>query len=202
MNAAETVASTAAPAFAVNLAGKILAWNRGSEDLFGHKASEVIGRSCWRLLSGRDIYGNDYCGKVCPLRRMARECRPVNPNDLVFRSAVNEPIKTRVWLVVVSGAAPSEATVVHLLCPPTQGEQEADAPAWRLSCGNRAKQLSCRELEVLGLLSEGKGTREIAEVLGLSSSTVRNHVHNTLHKLRVHSRLEAVALAHRLRLLC
>ncbi len=133
---------------------------------------------------------------------MARECKPVNPIDLVFISAVNEPIKTRVWIVVVAGDARSEATVVHLLWPPNQGEQDADAAAWRLSCSNRAKQLSSREREVLGLLSEGKGTREIAEVLGLSSYTVRNHVHNTLHKLRVHSRLEAVALAHRLRLLC
>ncbi len=56
-------------------------------------------------------------------------------------------------------------------------------------------------MEVLRLVAGGAGTRDIAGLLSISVETVRNHIRNILHKLKVHSRLEAVALAHRLRLI-
>jgi DNA-binding CsgD family transcriptional regulator len=40
----------------------------------------------------------------------------------------------------------------------------------------------------------------MASHMGISPDTVRNHVRRLLHKLDVHSRLEAVALARRARL--
>ena len=45
------------------------------------------------------------------------------------------------------------------------------------------------------MLSEGAGTREIADSLSISSTTVRTHVRNLLHKMRARSRLEAVMRA-------
>jgi two-component system nitrate/nitrite response regulator NarL len=41
----------------------------------------------------------------------------------------------------------------------------------------------------------GERTRTIAAGMGVSYSTARTHVQNLLHKLGVHSRLEAVAFA-------
>jgi DNA-binding CsgD family transcriptional regulator len=58
-------------------------------------------------------------------------------------------------------------------------------------------ELTPRQLEVLQLLAEGASTETIAAALHLSRETVRNHVRNILRSLGVHSRLEAVALAHR-----
>jgi two-component system nitrate/nitrite response regulator NarL len=58
-----------------------------------------------------------------------------------------------------------------------------------------AADLTDREREVLYLLAQGLNTRHIAESLSISSSTTRNHIQNILHKLNVHSRLEAVAYA-------
>lgn len=60
----------------------------------------------------------------------------------------------------------------------------------------RLRRLSGRELEVLGLLTEGAGNDQIAARLFLSTATVRTHVQNILRKLDVHSRLEAIAFAH------
>ncbi len=57
--------------------------------------------------------------------------------------------------------------------------------------------LTKREREVLGRLTEGDGTAEIAHRLGMTTNTARTHVQNMLDKLGVHSRLEAVALANR-----
>ncbi|MEJ2559257.1 MAG: LuxR C-terminal-related transcriptional regulator [Anaerolineae bacterium] len=63
------------------------------------------------------------------------------------------------------------------------------------SIGSPAKDLTGREREVLSLLAQGLSTRDIAQTLSISPSTTRNHVQNILHKLHVHSRLEAVAYA-------
>jgi DNA-binding NarL/FixJ family response regulator len=57
--------------------------------------------------------------------------------------------------------------------------------------------LTAREAEVLRLVSEGLQNKEIAHKMGISHATVRNHVHNILEKLGVHSKLEAVSLAFR-----
>ncbi|MBL8117296.1 MAG: response regulator transcription factor [Anaerolineae bacterium] len=55
--------------------------------------------------------------------------------------------------------------------------------------------LSEREREVLSLMVDGLNNREIAEVLTISNSTVKNHVSNIFAKLGTTSRTQAVALA-------
>jgi PAS domain S-box-containing protein len=58
-------------------------------------------------------------------------------------------------------------------------------------------ELTPRQSEVLRLLEQGRSTQQIADELHLSVDTVRNHIRRLLRNLGVHSRLEAVALAHR-----
>jgi DNA-binding NarL/FixJ family response regulator len=48
---------------------------------------------------------------------------------------------------------------------------------------------------VLRLLEHGHSTKQIADELHLSTETVRNHIRGILRTLRVHSRIEAVAVA-------
>ena len=55
--------------------------------------------------------------------------------------------------------------------------------------------LTPRQVEVLGLLEQGRSTKQIAAELHLSAHTVRNHVRRLFEALGVHSRLEAVAAA-------
>jgi DNA-binding NarL/FixJ family response regulator len=55
--------------------------------------------------------------------------------------------------------------------------------------------LTPRELEVLRALVEGLSTPEICERLFIAPNTLRTHVQNIMGKLRVHSKLEAVAVA-------
>lgn len=55
--------------------------------------------------------------------------------------------------------------------------------------------LTEREQAVLALMVTGLNNSEIAEKLGVSPSTIKSHVSNTLSKLDVSSRTEAVALA-------
>lgn len=53
-------------------------------------------------------------------------------------------------------------------------------------------RLTDRERAVLQALAEGQQYKEIADSLGLSINTVRNHVKHTYEKLQVNTRLEAV----------
>ena len=55
--------------------------------------------------------------------------------------------------------------------------------------------LSTREVEVMRLLAEGKVYKQIAHELGLSTSTVRTHLHNTYAKLGAVDRAQAVLTA-------
>ncbi|GEL76800.1 helix-turn-helix domain-containing protein [Tenuibacillus multivorans] len=52
--------------------------------------------------------------------------------------------------------------------------------------------LTKREREVFELLVQDKTTKEIAEQLFISEKTVRNHISNTIQKLQVKGRSQAV----------
>lgn len=57
--------------------------------------------------------------------------------------------------------------------------------------------LTGRERQVLGLIDDGLSNKEIAQRLSIEVSTVKNHVHNLLEKLRVKHRWQAAAVARR-----
>jgi len=52
--------------------------------------------------------------------------------------------------------------------------------------------LSEREIEVLGLLAQGKANKQIAAMLSISEHTVKFHVSSIFTKLNVTNRAEAV----------
>lgn len=52
--------------------------------------------------------------------------------------------------------------------------------------------LTPREKEIFNLLINNYSTRDIAQKLGISEKTVRNHISNVIQKLGVDSRIQAV----------
>jgi two-component system nitrate/nitrite response regulator NarL len=57
----------------------------------------------------------------------------------------------------------------------------------------RDDRLTAREREIVGLIGSGLSNREIGEHLFIERTTVKNHVHNILTKLKVSGRAEAAA---------
>ncbi|HET8652220.1 MAG TPA: response regulator transcription factor [Gaiellaceae bacterium] len=70
------------------------------------------------------------------------------------------------------------------------GDRPEDAPA------ELEAPLTPREQEVLSLLARGLNQRDIASKLFISPKTVGGHIQRVMAKLDVHSRAQAVALAH------
>ncbi len=64
-----------------------------------------------------------------------------------------------------------------------------------------APRLTGREIQVLRLVARGMNNRDIAKDLFISENTVKNHVRNILEKLQIHSRMEAVMVAVREKLI-
>jgi NarL family two-component system response regulator LiaR len=83
-----------------------------------------------------------------------------------------------------------EPETLARLLPQVAREREAQRGAMEL-----LDDLTEREREILSLLAEGMRNDDIAVKLFISPQTVQTHVRNILGKLRVHSKLEAVAFA-------
>ena len=62
-------------------------------------------------------------------------------------------------------------------------------------CIERLLSLSPREREILDLISDGQKADEIADRLGIGRATVYTHVRNTMARLAVNTRGEAIALS-------
>ncbi len=71
---------------------------------------------------------------------------------------------------------------------------EQEKAAWLLN-DSGAPPLSPREMEVLRLITQGMSNKEIANQLGISEQTVKNHVTAILRKLNVEDRTQAAVYA-------
>lgn len=198
-----TILSTDEAAYAVDQNGVIVAWNPAATRLFGYTASEAVGRKCWELLAGEDVFCNRYCCSGCPVREAAFGHTPVKDSRLLLRSASGVRVQVDVCLLLVSDG--EDAHMLAHLCRPLpkegdvgRSDRATDVPA---PLNRERGALTSREIEILGLLARGDGTRQIASRLCLSPATVRNHVQHILFKLRVHSRIAAVVKAQQLGLI-
>lgn len=193
------------PAFATDCRDRIVFWNHGASALLGRRSEEALGRRCYDVLCGRDVFGNRLCGASCPIASMARAEEPISGFEVRVPSARPQavPALLHVTILRVPGPRRDLFTLVHVLSPVDEAARvarlleggAAARPAAR--AGGERPPLTPRETEVLQHVAAGLQNKEIAERLGLSLATVRNHVHNTLEKLGVHSKLEMTSLAFR-----
>lgn len=146
-----------------------------------------------------------------PRLREARQCVAVAPLPwLLLTGSPEGPLWGAMLDAGVHGILPSSASLTevvdaidHLLGgDPLVEERERDAwiEEWHVSRSKksglveRVQSLTPRERTVLRMLYAGDGVGAIAEALEVSPATVRSHVKSVLHKFRVNSQLDAVAV--------
>jgi len=85
---------------------------------------------------------------------------------------------------LVAGGAPMSSAIARKVAQHFHGSGPASG---------KIGELTDREREILHQLSSGHSDKEIADQMGISIHTVRNHIKSIYAKLEVHSRSEATA---------
>lgn len=201
----ELLEGTADAAFSVDEQGMICSWNSAAEKLFGYSSSEVLHESCAELFQGKGALGTQVCADECEVIECAASRREIPNYDLEVKSRSGRRIWVNVSILVFHDQRTKRRLLVHLTRDVSQRKKTEELTRTVLQA---AKQLAIlpgetsqpapvpplteQERRVLRLFAEGKSPSKIAWELGIAPRTLRNHIHHVNHKLRTHSRLEAV----------
>jgi DNA-binding NarL/FixJ family response regulator len=119
--------------------------------------------------------------------QVIRECLEVGIRGWVFKSDSSEDLMTAVEALQRQRTVFS-SRVSDLIMDGYKRHRAGPTP-------DKVTRLSPREREVVQLVSEGKGSKEIATILNVSLATAETHRSNILRKLRLHSIAELVLYA-------
>jgi PAS domain S-box-containing protein len=199
----------------------IVRWNKAAETILKYAESDVLSHDCFRVISGRVSPDKPMCGPNCKIYANVLKGSPQKSFDLWTQTHDGEPL----WLNVsiVAPTAADEPFVAHIFRDVTREKRTglaldqflnhlgnsggihreipAEGPDGNVAGSNRTAKdrssiaLSSREIEVLTLLAEGLSTKSLAQKLGISHFTARNHIQNILVKLDLHSKAQAVSYA-------
>lgn len=206
----DRIARSGDAVMAIDYGERIILWNKGAERLFGRPARSVLGKPCYEIMGGRDVHGNLYCYRACPVAHQARDtsAEPVHGFQLDVKPTPGKAKHVDVTMFAIPNSRPSLSTIVHVFrevekkpsafAEQLAGEAAPPAPPVFPMGGPEPSSvtLTAREKQILRCLAEGLATPDIARRLSISRVTVRNHVQNVLQKLDVHNKLAAVAFAH------
>jgi DNA-binding CsgD family transcriptional regulator len=165
----------------------------------------TAGAVVWMDRSARRRVNGARQDLVLPLARAKRETMDcfitpaqvtVNGEGLTFGVIqVEEPRQSPDLITVIESVLADSTswftrTIIEKLKAVGQPKSEGSP-----SNGTQLDSLSAREREVLGLICEGHSDAQMADLLGLSENTVRNHVAALYRKIGVKRRTAAVIWA-------
>jgi len=213
MDETQFIFETSDGVMAVDGDQRITLWNGGSYALLGFKPEEVMGRYCYEVVGGRDDSGRLVCQAHCRDIMAMRRRELVRNHDMLVRTKGGRDLWVNVSTIRVPSRRKDLTVLVHLFRDASR-QKEMERFVKHLLAGMEklssfrgavsatassdvptAQNLTNREREVIRLLFSGSSTATIANKLGISPATARNHITKILGKLDVHSRLEAVTLA-------
>lgn len=182
--------------------GKVVYANERAETMLDVSIPDVIGRPCHEMVRGKDAEGQPWCKEHCNVERQATGDEEVEPYTMRVEGKDGEhwvqmliiPFRDETLGGMCLAHCAFNVDRQHLI------ESYLDRIAARTPLNTdrdfdlSRSRLSKREKEVLALLAEDENLYAIADQLGVSYYTVRNHVQHILGKMGVHSTLEAVAM--------
>jgi len=214
-NLFQALANAADGAFGIDQNQRIIYWNEAAQNMLGYAADEVMGQVCFKILGGHDDRGRLICRHNCQVAAAALNGGLVTNYDTCVQAKSGEVRWVNMSILTFPpGNGEVGPVIVHLFRDATEKVQNHQFACHVLEAmekltnnkplqnfthtptGHHTKELTERERQVLSLLAQGYSTANIAQSLSISASTARNHIQNILHKLQVHSRLEALAYAY------
>ena len=205
--------------FVVDADQRIVLCNKVMERLLCHRESEVLRRPCHELIGAR-VDGKSWCRSNCGVSRCAKRGILHQNFDLLTTTKEGGDVRVNVSIILLPTS--KDTLVLHLMRDASReakreellanmlvtlkrygvGDEGSGGAPELLSNNSSGKapspalpSLTRRESEVLRLLAEGLSNHDIASRLGISPFTVRNHIRNSLRKLGVRNKTEAVSVA-------
>jgi DNA-binding CsgD family transcriptional regulator len=173
--------TVAVPAYIVDCHRRIRWQNAASIELFG----DLRGRLDGSVLGPEDLERGR--------EAFARKEQGASHTELEVSVARRDGTRVRVAVSSVPLKNADGAVIGSFGLAQVLGEIEPTS--------ERTPQLSPRERETLTLLAGGYSTAQMAQQMGISKETVRNHVKRLLRSLGARSRVEAVAKGRRVGLI-
>ena len=192
-------------AIGTDAAGIVVSWNTHATRLFGWQASETVGRHIRDYAFGHDAIG---FGEQAAARVKAGEIwdgeSPVQRRD-------GSRFRIRMLIAPLSDEAADVVGALGLAIDVTELlklerhetlrtlARAVDQIASLLEAyptlsipGREFTQLTARQREIVTLLRQGHRVSTIGDRLGVSESTVRNHLNAAYRRLDVHSQRELI----------
>lgn len=207
-------------AYAVTVDQTVQFWNREAQRILGFSAEEIVGQRCYEILAGLATGSmRPECEGGCSSIRCLQAGQI--PETLRLRMLCKSGVRKSVSLtpMVIGGGRNDAPLLVHLFTDGRESDgldQASETIRHELARGGydvvsdrtgdreslpEAPRLTPRETQALRLMALGCQVSEIAEQMGISPHTVRNHIRNFRRKLKAATRLEAVVNAIRLGIL-
>jgi PAS domain S-box-containing protein len=207
----EALNNAADGAFVVDENLCIIYWNDAAKELLNIDGEDIADQPCYRILMGYDEDKRLICKKHCHVLELAMKSKPISNYDVHMQTKQGNKrwLNMSIFTYQMDGNVDNKV-IVHLFRDINDKKEDEIFLHRLLGVAKKYHsippdnvtepeillgELTQREHEVLTLMAQGHGTREIGEQLSISSNTVRNHIQHILEKLQVHSRLEAVTFA-------
>ena len=110
---------------------RIVAWSSAAQRLLGFSPEEVVGRTCYQVVMGREPDGHPVCGRSCSVTRNARRLRGTAAYEVVAHARDGSAKCLSNSVLVIEGPD-GGFHIVHLL---RESSRSATGPAtgsrWR-----------------------------------------------------------------------
>jgi PAS domain S-box-containing protein len=184
----------------VDVHHRIILWNPAAEELLGYAAQEVLGKPCYNVMMACGGDCELACSEHCSQFKQARQLQWSSEQMLEGKTKAGKKIRLHVISFCLLSSKQKLSALIHVFWRANGTLRPSDSrdflPLGALQEPPLAS-LSSQQLTILRCMTAGMDTKSTAALLFISPTTVRNHVQHILRKLGVHSRLEAVELAHR-----
>src|SRR5450759_3419784 len=209
-DALDLIAEATAAACGIDRRHRIVYWNDAMAALLGWTSRDALGRNCYDVFAGHDVFGNICCFQDCGVAVAVADVHQEGRQRPTAQKRDGTPLRLVTRTVAVPSPGAAYRCLVHLfehgdgaaLATILTRLRSVVAPKPEPPTGPAVERhasvtLTRREHEVLEFIAAGYGSVNIAARLGLSHATVRSHVQRLLRRLEVHSQAEAVSVAFR-----
>ncbi|HET8668499.1 MAG TPA: LuxR C-terminal-related transcriptional regulator [Terriglobales bacterium] len=185
--------------------GGIRSWNKAAERLFGYSAKEALNKTCYELFEGFGPLGTRVCHEHCSVVECAGKGTEIPNFDMSVKTRSGQRIWINMSTIVFDNPRTGRRLLIHLAHDIGEQKKSEELVHKMLDLSREltgvgesavraapAPALSDQEKHVLRLFAEGNDSPEVAQKLGITAQTLRNHLHHINRKLRTHNRLEAV----------